>query len=96
MKKLALVINLKDNVATALKDLRKSSTVALNKDEKEVKVKLCDDIPLGHKFALEDIRKGKKIIKYGESIGTATKEIKKGEIVHIHNVESDRGRGDLK
>jgi Altronate dehydratase len=96
MEKLALVINPKDNVATALKDLKKGFIVVLDKNEKEVKVELCNDISLGHKFALEDINKGTKIIKYGESIGTATKEIKKGEFVHIHNVESDRGRGDLK
>lgn len=81
-------------MATVLKNLGKDFTVVVDKGGKEVRVKLCDDILFGHKFALRDINKGKKIIKYGESIGTAIKEIKRGEFVHIHNVESDRGRGD--
>ena len=46
------------------------------------------DIPAGHKFALRDIKKGEYIIKYGEIIGRATKDVKKGEWVHTHNVKS--------
>ena len=34
-------------------------------------------------------------MKYGEEIGIATREIVKGEYVHIHNLDSMRGRGDL-
>lgn len=34
-------------------------------------------------------------MKYGESIGGASQDIKKGEYVHIHNMEARRGRGDL-
>ena len=36
-----------------------------------------------------------QIIKYGEEIGVATHEIKRGEYVHVHNLDSMRGRGDL-
>ena len=32
--------------------------------------------------------------KYGEIIGLATKDIQQGEYVHVHNIESCRGRGD--
>ncbi len=28
------------------------------------------------------------------TIGRATQEIKSGDYVHVHNVESERGRGD--
>lgn len=42
----------------------------------------------GHKYALIDIKKGKKIIKYGFPIGTATEDIKKGEHVHSHNLKT--------
>lgn len=34
-------------------------------------------------------------MKYGESIGAASSDIKKGDYVHIHNLEALRGRGDL-
>ena len=54
------------------------------------------DDPFGHKIAVRDIHKGELIMKYGEEIGIATKEIKKGEYVHIHNLDSMRGRGDWK
>ncbi|MCX7715553.1 MAG: altronate dehydratase family protein [Clostridia bacterium] len=43
----------------------------------------------GHKVALEDIRKGQKIIKYGYSIGHATEDIAKGEHVHTHNIKTN-------
>lgn len=39
----------------------------------------------GHKVALKDIAKGADIIKYNIAIGRATKDIKAGEHVHIHN-----------
>ncbi len=58
-------------------------------------VTLLKDIPFGHKFALEDIMKGTPIIKYGETIGFATEDIKEGDHVHVHNVEGLRGRGDM-
>ncbi|RLG06284.1 MAG: D-galactarate dehydratase, partial [Thaumarchaeota archaeon] len=54
------------------------------------------DIPFGHKLAIREIPRGEEIIKYGEVIGRATRDIEIGEHVHVHNVESLRGRGDLK
>jgi len=46
-------------------------------------------IKSGHKIALEDIKSGSSIIKYGHSIGHATKDIKKGEWVHSHNMATN-------
>ena len=46
------------------------------------------DIPAGHKYALKDIKAGEYVVKYGEIIGRATKDIKKGEWVHTHNLKS--------
>lgn len=45
-------------------------------------------IKVGHKLALKDIQKGEYVIKYGEIIGIATNDIKKGELVHTHNLKS--------
>ena len=44
-------------------------------------------ITAGHKVALCDIAKGEPIIKYGNRIGRATEDIKKGDWVHTHNVK---------
>ena len=49
-----------------------------------------NDIPLGHKIALQDIAAGEQVIKYGRSIGKATKAIAKGEHVHTQNIKSER------
>ncbi len=43
----------------------------------------------GHKYALCDINAGEDIIKYGNSIGHATVDIKRGEHVHTHNVKTN-------
>jgi len=43
----------------------------------------------GHKYALRDIKCGENIIKYGNPIGHATEDIKKGEHVHTHNVKTN-------
>ena len=43
----------------------------------------------GHKYAIRDIKYGEDIIKYGQSIGHATSDIKKGEHVHTHNLKTN-------
>ena len=50
-----------------------------------VEVNLSD----GHKYALTDIKTGENIIKYGNPIGNATTDIKKGEHVHTHNIKTN-------
>lgn len=46
-------------------------------------------IQVGHKVAVLPIARGQKIIKYGVSIGSATRDIQVGEHVHLNNVKSD-------
>ena len=91
MKLEALVLTPEDNVATAVCSLGNSDKISIG--DVDV-VTLLQDIPFGHKIALLDIAPGDKIIKYGEVMGQATVSIKRGEHVHIHNVEGLRGRGD--
>ena len=90
----ALVLNNKDNVATALRQMESDESIRLENDTHDINILLIQTITFGHKFALGDIEPGEKIIKYGEIIGQATARINKGEHVHIHNVEGLRGRGD--
>jgi len=84
-----IVINAKDNVATALESLRRGAEVAVQIQEDLEKITLVSDIPLGHKFALRGIKKGDSVIKYGEPIGQSLAKIARGEHVHVHNVISN-------
>ena len=93
-KQQAVILNSKDNVATAVTDLPVGTKVNIECQNQVLEVTMVDNIPFGHKFAVRSIEKEKDIIKYGESIGRAVCDITKGHYVHIHNVESKRGRGD--
>jgi len=93
----ALVLSDDDNVATATEDLSKKIVLKFDKslsNQPPEQIELCNDIEFGHKFALTTIQNGEPVCKYGEVIGTATREISAGEWVHTHNCESERGRGD--
>jgi len=80
----------KDNVATARSPLGAGTLLKLT-EQKTIVAR--EQIPFGHKVALQKIRKGGPVIKYGERIGRAIREINPGELVHIHNVAGERGRG---
>jgi len=85
----AIIVNPRDNVATVRVPLSKG--ISLTKDGRVIEIK--DDIPFGHKFALRDIHKGEFVIKFGDPIGRAQRNLAPGEWVHIHNLGSCRGRG---
>jgi altronate dehydratase len=88
------LIDVRDNVATALEDLAAGSEVQVGLGRECGGVRLRADIPRGHKFALLDIPAGSPVVKYGEPIGVAARAIALGEHVHVHNVAS-RPCGDL-
>ena len=95
---LALKVNDLDNVATIFANGITDGTVVEVRDKKgnAETVKVIGDVPYGHKIAVKDIKKDEIITKYGEEIGIATADIKVGESVHVHNLDSMRGRGDWK
>ena len=91
----ALIIKRIDNVATALQDIEQDNIVTAKHGVEGFTIEARDKIPFGFKIALKSITKGESIIKYGEVIGKASTDIQKGALVHIHNLEGMRGRGDL-
>lgn len=95
--KLALKVDDLDNVATIFANDIVDGTEVEVRDKKGQSEKMVvhGDVPYGHKIALRDIAAGEPIMKYGESIGAASHDIKKGDYVHIHNMDAMRGRGDL-
>ena len=94
----ALIIHADDNVANLIGPGEKGQSVECKTEGKTetTHVTLVDDIPANHKIAPVDIQAGSPIIKYGLCIGRASCDIQTGSHVHVHNIESNRGRGDLK
>ena len=86
-------VNINDNVVTVIRDVTAHETLVGK--GLSAGIKTTSGLQMGHKAAVEEILAGEKIIKYGEVIGYASQMIKPGEHVHIHNVVSGRGRGDL-
>ncbi|MGD8521868.1 MAG: altronate dehydratase family protein [Desulfobacterales bacterium] len=84
MTKDAILIDEMDSVAVVIRKLTKGQSININ--GKSVTVK--DDIPVPHKIALKEIKRGDSIFKYGYSIGFAAQDIKEGQWVHIHNIKS--------
>jgi altronate dehydratase small subunit len=83
----ALVIDEKDNVATAISQLKTGEVVSFSVGDRRYNIKLKSDIPFGHKFAICAINKGGDVFKYGEKIGHSLSDISIGELIHVHNIE---------
>jgi altronate dehydratase small subunit len=80
-----LLLNAKDNVCTAITPIPGGTALKISVQT----VLLKQDIPLGFKIAYCDIATNESIVKYGVSIGSATRDIVRGELVHLHNMKSD-------
>ena len=71
-----------DHVAIATADLAADTEVA----GPHGPLRLRADIPRGHKVAVQAVDEGGQVLKYGQSIGVATKDIRAGDHVHTHNL----------
>ncbi len=71
-------IHPKDNVAVTLRPVARG-TVFLG-------VTALEDIPQGHKMALDAVKAGENVVKYGFPIGHATADLAPGMWVHTHNM----------
>jgi altronate hydrolase len=83
----AFRIHPRDNVIVALRDLAQGEEVRAEGVES---FPVLEKIPASHKAALRDIPAGEEIIKYGEVVAVCTRDIRKGQWVHTHNLESER------
>ena len=85
-----LLISAKDNVATALDNIKAGALAPVRLGKEPRHIKALEEIPFGFKMACRDIAQGSVVIKYGNPIGIASLPIKKGELVHIHNLRGVR------
>lgn len=88
MKVKGILIDPADHVVTLSAAVKAGEKVSYLKADKICCQTAAEDIPKYHKMAIIHIDKGQRIMKYGEQIGTATKEITAGGWVHIHNLQS--------
>ena len=82
-----------DNVGVVVVEDLKADTNMLGvitEDDTTAKCKSRHDIPIGHKVALKNLKKGDTIIKYGVDIGVMTADAKKGDHVHVHNLKTKK------
>ncbi len=82
-----LIIDGRDNVGVALRDLAAGEEVLCLGGEGFA---VGEAIPASHKVALRDVAAGEEIVKYGEVVGVSAQEIRRGAWVHTHNLESER------
>lgn len=88
--KRAIIIEPNDNVVVSIEPIKKGNQVEFSCNGIEDLIISKDDVDIYHKIAIKDIKKGEHIIKYGEHIGLASRDIEEGEHVHVHNVKDSR------
>ena len=59
-------------------------------EDKIISVKATQDIPIGHKVALTDMKEGDTVFKYSVDIGKVVAPIKAGDHAHVHNIKTKR------
>ena len=86
-----LIHNEGDHVGVAVEDVKPGKALAVYMDtHREHAVDVIEAIPLGHKVALADMAPDEDVIEYGVRVGKTRAAIKRGQLVHVHNIRSAR------
>ncbi len=80
----AVLVNPKDNIAVAIKEIKAGETVTGIGD---LELQANEDIMRNHKVAVAEVAENEPVLKYGERIGFASKPIRPGDWVHSHNLK---------
>lgn len=81
-------IEAKDQVITLTEQAKAQDVIVYTTQGQICEVTALEEIPRYHKAAVADIKKGERVFKYGEEIGEAVEDIRKGQWVHTHNLKS--------
>ena len=80
-----------DHVGVSVQDVSAGRRRAVYMDsDRELELDVTEDVPLGHKVALQDLEEGAEVIEYRVTVGLTRNPIKKGAMVHVHNLRSAR------
>ena len=93
--KRAVILHPSDTVANVVEAVEPGDIVEARVGTQVTSLAAVESVPFGFKIALVDTAQGNDVRKYGEVIGKASRPIARGQLVHIHNLEGARGRGDL-
>ena len=85
MSQRLIQIHPSDNVAVAAGPVAPGADVQVNGTALKVKA----EVPAGHKIALQPIKAGAPVVKYGFVIGSATRDIAPGDWVHSDNLSTN-------
>ena len=84
----ALMMDSTDNVVTCISDIEVGQIVYYKVDDEIRRIIANEHIPYCHKIAINPIKKGEMVVKYGEIIGRACNNIAEGYWVSHLNIES--------
>ncbi|MEP6941487.1 MAG: flagellar biosynthesis protein FlgA [Betaproteobacteria bacterium] len=59
-------------------------------ENRTISLPCVQDIPLGHKVALVEMKVGDTVVKYGVDIGKVVAPIAVGAHAHVHNIKTKR------
>ena len=88
-----LVHDHRDNVGVVVvENLSKGDEMlcVVTEDNSDFTLVAQEDVPIGHKVALQDLGEGDTVVKYGEDIGNIVSAAARGEHVHVHNLKTKR------
>jgi altronate hydrolase len=85
LSRLAVQLRPEDNVAVAARPLAAGQVI----DHRGATITLTGRVGMGHKFALAPIANGAAVLKYGQVIGFASRDVAPGDHVHVHNVSAE-------
>jgi (2R)-sulfolactate sulfo-lyase subunit alpha len=88
----ALMHDPHDDVAVTIRDVLSGEVILIKamNGQDVISITACENVPLGHKISVRDIKREDHILKYGHAIGIATQFIPVGAHVHIQNIRSLR------
>ena len=88
-----LIHDKKDNVGVVVVEGVEAGAELLcviTEDNSDFRMTAKQDVPIGHKVALADLKKCDTAIKYGTDIGKIVEPVGIGEHVHTHNLKTKR------
>jgi altronate dehydratase len=86
LEDVAIHLHIRDNVVIARQDLQTGTRIRWEQDRTPREITALQAVPAGHKVALEPILADAPVLRYGQTIGFATQDIRPGEHVHAHNL----------
>jgi (2R)-sulfolactate sulfo-lyase subunit alpha len=88
-----LVHEREDNVGVVVVEGLVAGTDMLcvvTRDNSSFRLTAIEDVPIGHKIALKELKPGDTAIKYGEDIGKIVAGVAQGAHVHTQNLKTKR------